>query len=66
LKEKPTTGTTCDATPLATRPDRGQDWIYQSMAGANIDLSTVSADWNCYRYKLFQTSVPLRNMIWRP
>lgn len=66
LKEKPTTGTTCDATPVATRPDRGQDWIYQSMAGANIDLSTVSADWNCYRYKLFQTSVPLRNMIWRP
>ena len=66
LKEKPTVGTTCDATPTASRPDRSQDWIYQSMAGAGIDLSTVSADWSCYRYKLFQTSVPLRNMIWRP
>ncbi len=74
LKEKPATGTTCDTTPNAARPDRGQsqDW-YQpyaalasgSLAGAQIDLSTVSTDWQCYRYKLFQTSVPLRNMIWR-
>jgi type IV pilus assembly protein PilW len=68
LKEKPSagTGTTCDATPVSSRPDRAQDWIYQSMAGAGIDLSTVSADWSCYRYKLFQTSVPVRNTIWRP
>ena len=66
LKEKPTSGTTCDATPTATRPDKSMDWIYQSMAGAGIDLSTASSDWNCYRYRLFQTSVPLRNMIWRP
>lgn len=71
LKEKPTVGTTCDATPTASRPDRSQDWIYQSMAGAGIDLSSIpgmptTTDWSCYRYKLFQTSVPLRNMIWRP
>jgi type IV pilus assembly protein PilW len=66
LKEKPSVGTVCDATPVASRPDRSQDWIYQSMAGAEIDLSTTSADWSCYRYKLFQTSIPLRNMIWRP
>lgn len=75
LKEKPRTGTTCDTTPNAARPDLGQtqDW-YQpyvalasgSLAGAQIDLSTVSTDWQCYRYKLFQTSVPLRNLIWRP
>jgi type IV pilus assembly protein PilW len=68
LKEKPsgTNGTTCDATPDNTMPDRHMAWIYQTTAGANIDLSTASADWNCYRYKLFQTSVPLRNLIWRP
>ena len=66
LKEKPSTGTVCDATPVSTRPDRSQDWLYQSMAGAGIDLSTVSADWNCYRYRLFQTRVPIRNVIWRP
>jgi type IV pilus assembly protein PilW len=75
LKEKPKSGTTCDATSTASRPDRGQtqDWFQPyvalasgSLTGAQIDLSSVSADWQCYRYKLFQTSVPLRNMIWRP
>jgi type IV pilus assembly protein PilW len=66
LKEKPSSGTTCDATPTATRPDRSQDWMYQSMAGAGINLSATSPDWACYRYKLFQTNVALRNMLWRP
>jgi type IV pilus assembly protein PilW len=74
LKEKRSDGTACvgsspdpkDVTPNLARPDRSQDWLYQSMAGAGIDLSAVSADWNCYRYKLFQTRVALRNLIWRP
>jgi len=74
VKEKPTAGPACDTTADAARPDRGQtaDWYADvdnqpaSLAAAQIDLSTVSADWQCYRYKLFQTSVPLRNMIWRP
>jgi type IV pilus assembly protein PilW len=66
LKEKPTSGTACNATLFSGRPDRGMDWLYQSMAGATIDISASSADWQCYRYRLFQTSVPLRNLIWRP
>jgi len=78
LKEKPSNGgTVCDATLSASRPDRGQtkDWYepFKSMespagtlATGAIDLSGTSADWKCYRYKLFQTAVPLRNMIWRP
>ena len=64
LKEKPTTGTACDATTNSQRPDRVQDWMGQGFIG--IDLSTSDVDWQCYRYKLYQTSVPLRNMIWRP
>lgn len=66
LKEKPGSGGACDATPTASRPDRTQDWIYQSMPGAEINLSASDPDWACYRYKLFQTSVALRNMLWRP
>ncbi|MGZ5047398.1 MAG: hypothetical protein ACXWF0_09180 [Usitatibacter sp.] len=67
LKEKPAVGNVCDATPVASRPDRQMDWIYQvGPPAAPIDLSTSAADWSCYRYRLFQTSVPLRNMIWRP
>ena len=78
LREKPSPGsTTCDTTPDPTRPDRAQttDW-YQpfaalavgSLAGAQIDVSHGGAvtDFNCYRYKLFQTVVPLRNLVWRP
>lgn len=33
--------------------------------GGTFDLS-ADPDWQCYRYKLFQTVVPLRSMIWRP
>lgn len=32
-------------------------------AGGAIDLSTI-ANWQCYRYKVFETVVPLRNLIW--
>jgi len=73
LKEKPTAGPACDATTAADRPDKGQpqDWyaqytpVFGTLAGGDIDLSAVP-DWRCYRYKLFQTTVPIRNMIWRP
>lgn len=74
LKEKPRTGTACDATVNANLPDLGQtaDWyagytpVVGSLAGAQINLASASADWQCYRYKMFQTTVPIRNMIWRP
>lgn len=74
LKEKPKSGGACDATVNANLPDLGQtlDWYAQytpvtgSLAGAQINLATASADWQCYRYKMFQTTVPIRNMIWRP
>jgi type IV pilus assembly protein PilW len=73
LKEKPSTGTVCDTTTNAARPDKVQDWFGPTLspndgtqAAAQIDLSATAADWQCYRYKLFQTSVPLRNMIWSP
>lgn len=30
-----------------------------------IDLSaSVGADWGCYRYKVYQTIIPIRNVIW--
>ena len=73
LLEKSTSGGACDATTQANRPDKGQpaDWYAQytpvagTLAGGDIDLSAVP-NWQCYRYKLFQTTVPIRNMIWRP
>ncbi len=32
--------------------------------GGAIDLTGL-ANWQCYRYKTFETVVPLRNMLWR-
>lgn len=39
--------------------------------GGGVDLSgqlglAVSDDWKCYRYKSFEITVPLRNVIWKP
>jgi type IV pilus assembly protein PilW len=33
--------------------------------GGAFDLS-ARADWRCYRYRVFETTISLRNMIWRP
>ena len=36
-----------------------------SSAAPAINLSTsVGADWRCYRYKVYQTIIPIRNVIW--
>jgi type IV pilus assembly protein PilW len=32
-------------------------------SGGTFDISTIP-DWNCYRYKVFQSTIPLRNLIW--
>lgn len=29
------------------------------------DLSTLGSDWGHYRYRLFETTVPFRNLIWK-
>lgn len=43
----------CDATTVAP-----------SWSGGNFDLSD-DPDWQCYRYRVFETTVPLRNLIWQ-
>lgn len=54
LREKadPVTGI-CNTTTV------GPAW-----AGGTISLA-ADANWQCYRYKTFETIVPLRNMLWR-
>ena len=59
-KADPVTGlcTTTTVQPL---------WYGAGASGADIPLD-VSADpnWKCYRYKVFQTVAPIRNMAWMP
>lgn len=44
--------------------------VSPTWTGGTLDLSgnrglAAGDDWKCYRYKVFQTTVPLRNVIWR-
>jgi type IV pilus assembly protein PilW len=32
----------------------------------NVAVTGDPVDWHCYRYRVFETIVPLRNMSWRP
>jgi type IV pilus assembly protein PilW len=68
--ERPTIGTACDATPewspaldndtYPVRWARGPD----APLGRPIDVRTTP-DWRCFKYKVYETVVPLRNMLWR-
>ena len=64
-KERPDSAGTCKATENKNKPDN-ITWLSQGVAGAEINLADSDADWPCYRYKLFQTVVPIRNIVWRP
>jgi type IV pilus assembly protein PilW len=61
LAEKPSTGSVCNTTTdgtggtLDTRP---------TWSGGTFDLS-ADPSWSCYRYKVFETTIPLRNWIWK-
>jgi len=57
--EKPNGGgTTCNTTTVAPV------WAGSAGAGGNpFDLS-ATANWQCFRYKVFQTTIPVRNMLW--
>jgi len=64
LPEKPSEGASgCDATTDGTEtppgPDRRPKW-----SGGVFNL-TADPEWKCYRYRVFETTVPLRNWIWR-
>jgi type IV pilus assembly protein PilW len=56
--ERPSvSGGNCDATTVAP-----------TWSGGNfpaVDIATVTSQDRCYRYRVFETTVPLRNMIWR-
>ena len=60
LPEKPTAGAgaPCDTTTAAP------SWSGDTGGARSFDLS-ADANWQCYRYQVFETTVPLRNWIWK-
>ena len=57
-EKKVGTGSGCDAT---TTPPT---WSGDTGGARSFDLS-ADANWQCYRYQVFETTVPLRNWIWK-
>ena len=56
--ERPATpGANCDATTAAP------SWSGGTFTA--VDIATASSEDRCYRYRVFETTIPLRNMVWR-
>ena len=55
--ERPNSAGECSAT---TAPPTWSGGIFTA-----IDVATTTSADRCYRYRVFETTVPLRNMIWR-
>jgi type IV pilus assembly protein PilW len=54
----------CTSTTAAT-PGGVCAWEGTAASPApTVDLSTGNANWNKYRYRVFETIIPLRNVIW--
>lgn len=54
VAERPDAAGVCQATTTAP-----------SWSGGALDLSQ-RADWRCFHYRVFESTISLRNMIWRP
>jgi len=57
-------GSACDTTTVEPTWS-GSAWSTSPQNyRTSLDL-TADADWQCYRYKTFETTIPLRNWIWK-
>ncbi|MGO4377438.1 PilW family protein [Pseudoduganella sp. RAF53_2] len=69
IPEKPdaTTGK-CTATtaPLDVFTTSVPNGIAASKVSVKLDVAGDPIDWTCYRYRAFETIVPIRNSGWRP
>ena len=57
-------GAGCTATTAL--PQWLSDPINNVTENIDVSIGAGNANWQCYRYKTFQTAVSLRNMIWKP
>lgn len=68
--ERPEADGTCIATPA----DKAPEVFAVTQAGTtappaikpNVIVAGDTVNWKCYRYRVFETIVPIRNAAWRP
>ncbi len=64
-KQEPTVVSTACSSTTAAAPTGVCAWAGTAASPApTIDLSTADANWDRYRYRVYETIVPLRNVIW--
>jgi type IV pilus assembly protein PilW len=65
LQEKvDATSGVCEATPTTAWPSGGQPVWGGPVAGGVVLNLSADPNWRCYRYRVYQTTVPLRNVVW--
>jgi type IV pilus assembly protein PilW len=66
--ERPDASGTCSATkaPLVVFSTAEPSGVTAQPVSVNVAVANDSVDWRCYRYRVFETIVPLRNAGWRP
>jgi type IV pilus assembly protein PilW len=68
--EKPSSGKLSDPCDATTSEPQwtGTPWAAGLNYKTRLDVSSSVAapdDWKCYRYRVFETTIPLRNWIWK-
>lgn len=68
--DRPAADGTCSATPDSMAPEVFKVTQADTKAPASIKPNVAVAgdtiNWKCYRYRVFETIVPIRNSAWRP
>jgi type IV pilus assembly protein PilW len=63
-KIEPSAVSTACSSTTAANPTGLCAWDGSVFAAPAIDLSPGDANWAKYRYRVFETTIPLRNVIW--
>jgi len=62
-------GAPCDTTPAeptwSGNAWSGAPWNFNTRLDLSTPADTPTNNWQCYRYKTFETTVPVRNWIWK-
>ena len=61
--EQSSVSSLCSSTTVAN-PSGVCAWDGSAFAAPLVDLHYADANWDQYRYRVFETTIPLRNVIW--
>lgn len=70
VPDRPDANGKCETTTLADKPrlfaTAEPSGVTAEPVDPELQVAGDKVDWTCYRYRVFETIVPLRNSAWRP